>query len=230
MRRDSFSIRGLMIVIVILALAFTGLRTPSRIWANAWFTLALLGVTIAIPAAVASVGDRRAFWVGFAVCGWVYFVFTLAPWVDKEASHQLLTTTILDVASSYIVDNQYLIKNALAVQAINQGIPAPTPTPWQDWNLPELPAARDLGPGLCAAAQLLPLPADRSLGLLPPDRGRRGRDLPLSPRLTPAFSRRLHRDADLCQGGLTAKSALPESSTYPARSLSLADSRPKTMK
>ncbi len=79
MARYRFSIRGLMIVIVVLALAFTALRTPSRLWANAWFTLALGGVTIAIPAAVANVGDRRAFWVGFAVCGWVYFFFSLRP-------------------------------------------------------------------------------------------------------------------------------------------------------
>ena len=67
--------------------------------------------------------------------------------MDKEASHQLLTTTILDVASSYIVDNQYLIKNALAVQAINQGIPAPTPTPWQDWNLPNFQPRETWGLG-----------------------------------------------------------------------------------
>ena len=136
-----------MIVIVILALAFTGLRTPSRIWANAWFTLALLGVTIAIPAAVAIrrrsprvLGGVRRVWVGL-------LRLHPAPWVDKEASHQLLTTTILDVASSYIVDNQYLIKNALAVQAINQGIPAPTPTPWQDWNLPNFQPRETWGLG-----------------------------------------------------------------------------------
>ena len=111
MARYRFSIRGLMIVIVILALAFTALRTPSRFWANAWFSLALGGVTIAIPAAVANVGDRRAFWIGFAVCGWVYFVFSLAPWVDKETSHQLFTTTLLDLASPYIINNQYMSAN-----------------------------------------------------------------------------------------------------------------------
>ena len=127
MARYRFSIRGLMIVIVVLALAFTALRTPSRLWANAWFTLALGGVTIAIPAAVANVGDRRAFWIGFAVCGWVYFIFSLAPWVDKEASHQLFTTTILDLASPYIINNQYMSANYMNAFAPPEAPGSPRP-------------------------------------------------------------------------------------------------------
>ena len=84
MRRYSFSIRGLMAFIVILGVALLALRTPSRIWANACFSLALGGVTLAIPAAVASDAERRAFWVGFATCGGVYFLFALSPWVRRE--------------------------------------------------------------------------------------------------------------------------------------------------
>jgi hypothetical protein len=145
MARYRFSIRGMMIVIVVLALAFTALRTPSRLWANAWFTLALGGVTIAIPAAVANVGDRRAFWIGFAVCGWVYFIFSLAPWVDKEASHQLFSTTLLDLASPYIINNQYMLvnyKNAFAPPEAPEA-----PTPWQVWNLPNFQAPGSWGMG-----------------------------------------------------------------------------------
>jgi hypothetical protein len=138
MRRYSFSIRGLMSVVVILALAFAALRTPSRIWANAWFSLALSGLTVAIPGAVATVEDRRAFWVGFAAFGWVYFAFTLAPWVDKEASHQLLSTTILDIASPYIVDNRYLARTYM--QSINPPSSPAEPTAWQAWNLPDFQA------------------------------------------------------------------------------------------
>jgi hypothetical protein len=136
MRRYSFSILGLMVVIGILALGFVALRMPSRIWVNAWFSLALGGVTVAVPAAVVTTGDGRAFSVGFAVCGWVYFLFALAPWVDERASHQLLTTTILDVASPYFVDNTYLINSYKAF--VNPPRPPDRPTPWQVWNLPDL--------------------------------------------------------------------------------------------
>jgi hypothetical protein len=122
----------LMWFIAIFAVAFVSLRTPTRIWANAWFTIALAAVTLAVPAAIVSRGERRAFWIGFAVCGGVYFLFALAPVVDRLASHQLVTTTLLDLAASQFVDNAYL----LSTQNVATQSPA-RPTPWQDWNLPD---------------------------------------------------------------------------------------------
>src|SRR5262249_16472931 len=98
-----------MAVIVILGVALVALRTPSRIWANAWFSLALGGVTLAVPAALASVAERRAFWSGFAIAGGVYFVFALAPWAAERGSYKLLTTPCLDLAAPFIVDNNYMM-------------------------------------------------------------------------------------------------------------------------
>jgi hypothetical protein len=135
MRRYSFSIRGLMSIIAIIGLALVSVRTPSRIWANAWFSLALGGVTLAIPAAVASHDERRAFWIGFAVCGGVYFLFSLAPGVDQKTSYQLLTTTILDLAAPLLIDNAYLLNSYNL--AVNPQLPPSMPTPWQVWNLPD---------------------------------------------------------------------------------------------
>ncbi len=151
MQRYRFSIRGLMIIIMVLAVAFAALRTPSRIWANAWFSLALGGITIAIPAAVVRRGDRRAFWIGFAVCGWVYFLFALSPIVSEQTYHQLVTTTVLDLAAPYIVNNQYLLRTYML--AINPPSAPESPTPWQVWNLPDIHnPAHDLGYRLCEAA------------------------------------------------------------------------------
>lgn len=135
MRRYTFSIRGLMIVILMIGVALVALRTPSRLWANLWFTLALGGVTLAIPAAVASIGERRAFWIGFAACGGVYFLFALAPWIDERTSYQLATTAILDLASPYIVKNQYMIESFKALSA--SPVPSPLGPTWQNWNLPD---------------------------------------------------------------------------------------------
>jgi len=136
-RRYRFSIRGLMTVIVLLAGAFAALRYPSRFWANAWFTLALAAVTLAIPAAIGGKGGERAFWCGFAVCGWVYFAVSLAPWIHQETSHQLLTTTILDVGSPYMVDKSFLVRSYL--RGFNPQGTSEAPTPWQVWNLPDFP-------------------------------------------------------------------------------------------
>lgn len=135
MRRYSLSIRGLMAVIAIIGVALFALRTPSRIWANACFTTALAGVTLAVAAAVATVGERRAFWVGFAVTGGVYFALALAPWVDEKASHQLLTTAILDVAAPHIIDNHYMLNSYYLT--MNPASPPNVPTTWQVWNLPD---------------------------------------------------------------------------------------------
>jgi hypothetical protein len=135
MRRYRFSIRGLMALIVLLAGAFAALRYPSRFWANAWFSLALAGVTLAIPAAIGSAGGDRAFWSGFAICGWVYFAVSLAPWIHQETSYQLLTTTILDIASPYIVQKEYLVRTYIV--GFNPPNAFGEPTPWQVWNLPD---------------------------------------------------------------------------------------------
>ncbi|MGP0066450.1 MAG: hypothetical protein ACLQGP_23040 [Isosphaeraceae bacterium] len=136
-QRYRFSIRGLMALIVLLAFAFAALRYPSRLWANAWFTLALGAVTLAVPAAIGGIGSERAFWCGFAVCGWVYFLVSLAPWIHAETGYQLLSTTILDVGSPYIIDNRYLVQSY--VRGFNPPSAPESPTPWQVWNLPDFP-------------------------------------------------------------------------------------------
>jgi hypothetical protein len=136
-RRYRFSIRGLMGLIVLFAGAFAALRYPSRFWANAWFSLALGAVTLAIPVAIGCVGGDRAFWSGFAVCGWAYFVVSLAPWVHQETGYQLLTTTMLDVGSPYIIDTRFLVQNY--IRGFNPPSSPEAPTPWQVWNLPDFP-------------------------------------------------------------------------------------------
>jgi hypothetical protein len=131
MRHFRFSIRGLMVVIVLLCLAFAALRFHTPLWANIWFSSTLAALTLAVPAAVYRRGDQRAFWVGFAVCGWVYFILALAPWIKGEPGFQLATTTILDLMSPHIV----------------QEIAPVEPTPWQVWNTPDDPPANSYSVG-----------------------------------------------------------------------------------
>jgi len=126
-----------MAIIVLLAAAFAALRTPTPLWANTWFSIALAALVLAIPAAVFRRSLDRAYWVGFATCGWVYFVLTLAPWFQTELGFQLVTTTILDLMAPYVVEKDYLLKTY--VGAFNPPSAPLQPTPWQAWNLPEFP-------------------------------------------------------------------------------------------
>jgi hypothetical protein len=140
MRHFRFSIRAIMGVIVVLGLAFTALHFPTPLWANVWFSLALASVTLAIPAAIYSRGERRAFWVGFATCGWVYFVVSMAPGFQSETGFQLVTTTILDLAAPYIVQQEYLLRAYIG--SFNPPSAPTPPTAWQLWNLPDFSGSR----------------------------------------------------------------------------------------
>ncbi len=139
MPRYRFSIRGMMIVILLLAMAFAGLRTPTRLWANVWYSMTLFGIAIAIPLAVAEHEGRRLFWIGFAVCGWVYFLIALAPWIEEQTGYRLATTTVLDVISPNVLDTKYLAR--IYIQTMQPPSSPTRPTPWQVWNLTEYPMA-----------------------------------------------------------------------------------------
>ena len=138
MRHFRFSIRGLMIVIVVLGTAFAALRYPTPLWANLWYSLTLAALTLAVPAAVYRRGEQRAFWVGFAACGWVYFVLSLAPWFERDGGFQFVTTTMLDVMAPHIVQEDYLVRSYVSGFRPQYG-PPPQLTPWQVWNLPDFP-------------------------------------------------------------------------------------------
>ena len=102
-----------------------------------WFSLALAAITLSVPAAVYRRGEQRAFWVGFATCGWVYFVLTMFPWFQTEIGFQLFSTTILDLLAPHIVQKEYLLRSY--VGSFNPPFAPTAPTPWQHWNLPEFP-------------------------------------------------------------------------------------------
>jgi hypothetical protein len=139
MRHFRFSIRGLMVVIVLLCVSIAALRFPTPLWANFLFSLTVAALTLAVPAAIYRRGEQRAFWVGFAICGWVYFMLALSPWSPREAGFQLATTTILDLMSPHIVPKNF--PPSKLYRGFNPQIAPFEPTPWQVWNMPDDPPA-----------------------------------------------------------------------------------------
>jgi hypothetical protein len=135
MHRFRFSIGGLMVLIVVMGVGFAALHFPTPLWGNVWFSFPLAALTLAIPAAIYSQGERRAFWVGFATCGWVYFVVSMAPWFQAETGCQLVTTTILDLLGPYFVREDYLLRTY--IRQFNPPSAPISPTPWQVWNFPD---------------------------------------------------------------------------------------------
>jgi hypothetical protein len=91
-----------MALIVVVAFGMAGLRSPTPLWAGAFYTLTLAGLGLAIPGIVYRRGSRRAFWVGFAAFGWGYWLASLSPWVGEAIAPHLVTSTVIEAAEGLL--------------------------------------------------------------------------------------------------------------------------------
>jgi hypothetical protein len=89
-----FSIAALMLTVGIAGAGFAALRADSSLAADAMFTATCGVLLLAILAACYRQDARRAFWVGFALFGWSYFVLAFAPWFESDVRPRLLTNRL----------------------------------------------------------------------------------------------------------------------------------------
>jgi hypothetical protein len=95
-----FSLRTLMLFIVLVAIELTALRNANVVWARvmAMFTIALIG--LAVLWAALRRGRERAWWSGFALAAAAYVVVSLGP-----AWPRLFTTHLLEWIHAKVVDS-----------------------------------------------------------------------------------------------------------------------------
>ena len=96
MRLPRFSIANGLVVIAILAVALAALGTPSYLWANVTYSLALGAVVVAIVNFVYGREARRAYWLGFSLCGGIYLTVCSVPVLRDSVGSRLVTEAILD--------------------------------------------------------------------------------------------------------------------------------------
>jgi hypothetical protein len=132
MRRRRVTIAGWMGVIVLVAAVMAGLRRPSWLAANLAFTAALSVQFVAMVAVLTARGPSRAFWKGFAACGWGYLALSVGPFLGPATSPHLATTTLLDLAFEHCYHDPY---GGPVVRA-NPFVPTKKDT-WDRWNWPE---------------------------------------------------------------------------------------------
>jgi hypothetical protein len=163
MRRFRISIAGLLGTIAVLGVAIAALIYPSPLAANAFYSLTLGTLTISVLAAVYHRAAKRAFWVGFATCGWTYFLAVFGPEPLSHVGPGLVTTTILNVLYPYTVpeaDASTVLapvsppnpRGNIVIRSVRPrgartvltggfgvltGPPTPPPTPWQVWTKPD---------------------------------------------------------------------------------------------
>jgi len=102
MRR--FSIGKMMAVVVLIALVFAALRSPSRFLASVVFTVTCLILIVATVCAASRDRPQRYFWLGFAAFGWGHQVLAFLPMIGTDNAPILVTTYLLFYSSKLIVD------------------------------------------------------------------------------------------------------------------------------
>jgi hypothetical protein len=66
------SVRALLAIVAFCALASVALVRASDVWASLMFSGALGVISLAVLAAILRRGAKQAFWIGFALFGWLY--------------------------------------------------------------------------------------------------------------------------------------------------------------
>ncbi len=84
MSRFRFNIANLLVIIFILGVGFAALRESSDLWESGIFTLTLGVLLTSILLAIHRHEKRRAFWIGFAVFGWIYLALALMPSTESR--------------------------------------------------------------------------------------------------------------------------------------------------
>ena len=98
MRRIRFNIASLLVVVLFVAVGFAALRESNDLWDSGLFTLTLGVLLISILLAIHRTESRRAFWIGFALFGWIYLGLSLVPSIESR----LMTTKALAYLDSKV--------------------------------------------------------------------------------------------------------------------------------
>jgi hypothetical protein len=100
MKRIRFNIASLLVVVLLVAVCFAGLREASESWDSGLFSLTLVVLMFPILLGVHRTEKRRAYWLGFALFGWTYLGLSLVPSIEPR----LITTKALAYLDSKVPD------------------------------------------------------------------------------------------------------------------------------
>jgi hypothetical protein len=90
-----FSIRWLFAIFVLAATTTAATTRPSYWWACALWTAAIATLCASVAGSAICQGPKRAFWISFALFGWIYAVLVFGPWFDSRTGGLLITRPLL---------------------------------------------------------------------------------------------------------------------------------------
>jgi hypothetical protein len=105
MRRFRFHLGTLVILVLLLGVGFAALRESNAIWDSSIFSITLGVLLISILLAIHRTEKGRAFWIGFALFGWIYLGLSLVSSIESR----LITTKALAYLDSKVPDRAIVI-------------------------------------------------------------------------------------------------------------------------
>jgi hypothetical protein len=112
MKPIQFPTYAVMLAVLLVAIWLVAVRHPNALTTSAVFTTTIAVLGMASLLAVAHRDDRRFFWRGFIVAGWLYFIFAFGPMIMKgDAPYFLPEVLVHDVwlyaqsGSTYFTQN-----------------------------------------------------------------------------------------------------------------------------
>ena len=84
MRRHRITIAGLLGLVLFLAVGLAALRSADDAWDSGVLGVTLAVLLISVLLAVHRTGHGRAYWLGFALFGWLYLVVSLVPTIEAR--------------------------------------------------------------------------------------------------------------------------------------------------
>jgi hypothetical protein len=91
MRHFRFTIANLLGLVLFAAVGFAALREATELWSSVFFSTTLGVLSISVLLVLQSADRRRAFWIGFALFGWISLGASVIPPIESR----LLTTKAL---------------------------------------------------------------------------------------------------------------------------------------
>lgn len=96
MANGRFSIAGLMGFVVIAAIAFAAIRNGNEVWAGLMMLITGAVLILAVIGAICRSGRDRAWWLGFSLFGWAYFLWSASDFNDLTALPPVSIPQFLD--------------------------------------------------------------------------------------------------------------------------------------
>ena len=98
MRRFRFHLGTLVMIVLLFGVGLAALRESNDSWDSGILSVTLGVLLISVSLAVHRNESRRAFWLGFALFGWVYLGLSLIPPIESR----LITTKALAFLDSKV--------------------------------------------------------------------------------------------------------------------------------